>query len=118
MTKENLLKYIELYDELQDTCNTIASIFAKVDNTFLTADGWQVTPPYMTCTGHHEPGYVFCASPAWSCIHIPFMYLSMSEEELRETADKRPEEIKAMVEDVFDIVEDAEDDDSFFSEHE
>lgn len=113
MTKENLLKYIELYDELQDTCNIIASIFAKVDDTFLTADGWQVTPPYMTCTGHHEPGYVFCSFPEYGCIHIPFMYLSMTEAELREIADKRPEEIKAMIENTFD-----EDNDSFFSEQE
>lgn len=113
MTKENLFKYIELHDELQDTCNIIASIFTKVDNTFLTASDWQVTPPYVTCTGHHEPGYVFCMSPLSNCIHIPFMYLSMTEDELREIADKRPEEVMAMIEDTFD-----EDVDSFFGEYE
>lgn len=109
MTEKNILKYIELYDELQDTCNKIASVFCEVDDTFLYTSDWEVTPSYMKSTGKHAPGYVFCMSPTWSCVHIPFLYLSMSEDELREVVNKRPEEIKAMIINDFDNIEDFED---------
>lgn len=99
MTREDFENYLVLEDSFQSQCNLIASIFSEVDRSFRYADGWMVHMPYETCSGYKEPGYIFCICPFDKLLHIPFKYMSMTEDELKKVVKDNPEDIRLMVKD-------------------
>lgn len=97
MNRNEFEEYLVLQDKFIDKCNTIASIFAEVVEDFMYADNWSIEPPFETCTGFREIGYVYCRGCLDRVFHIPFQYIYMTEDELRDVVKNHPERIRAMV---------------------
>ena len=97
MNRNEFEEYLVLQDKFMDKCNTIASIFAEVVEDFMYADNWSIEPSFETCTGFREIGYVYCRGCLDRVFHIPFKYIYMTEDELRDVVKNHPEQIRAMV---------------------
>ena len=97
MTKKEFDDFIVLHDTFEDKCALVASIFGEVVEDFKNVNNWGIDPPFTTCTGYREPGYVYSISPTPRFLCVPFKYIQMTEDELKDIAKNHPEQIKAMV---------------------
>ena len=97
MTKREFDDFIVLHDTFEDKCALVASIFGEVVEDFRNVNDWGIDPPFTTCTGYREPGCVYSISPTPRFLCVPFKYIQMTEDELRDIAKNHPEQIKAMV---------------------